>query len=195
MRYAILCFAALAGPLLLSSTGMPQDPPIPQTEQATKAPSLDEQYYRKQYELAKHQYDSAVEENQQIASLNSKLTLLRLRQQMEYAAKLLSLASEEEADAQRLRVASMELVENDARLAKQQLAWAVEVSAELPGAFAPDRMRELELAAELAELALERAKQADYFDDPLPHLQWQLNRLRSDVLQLQVLMERTESGA
>jgi len=46
-----------------------------------------------------------------------------------------------------------------------------------------------------AELALERAKQKDCFDDPINQLQWQLNRLRSDVAELQIQIERTQSGS
>ncbi len=94
-----------------------------------------------------------------------------------------------------LPVASLQRVRNQAEIAQQRLRWAVEANQEVPGSVGEDDLRAYRLKAEMAQLALRRAEQPGYFDDPMTHLQWQLNRLRAEVLELLVRMEQTESGS
>lgn len=170
---------------------------VPSTAQRPDDPAgtLPERYLRKQADLAEHRYRSAVRENERIPLLNSKQILLRLRQRLDYAKLLVDRLDASGQDPAGLQVASLELVKNDAEMAKQRLKWALEASENSVTAIPDDTIRRYLLEAELAELALERAKQKDYFDDPMNHLQWQLNRLRSDVAELQIQIERTQSGS
>lgn len=81
-------------------------------------------------------------------------------------------------------------VENDVTLAEQQLVWAKDVNQHQEGLVSDDEVKRLQLSVDLARLALERAKQPKIKADPLHHLQWQIDRLRSELLNLQVEFER-----
>jgi len=172
--------------------------------------SLRQQYLQKQHELAEHQHNAALETNRDVGLIYSKQTLLRLQQQMEYTGLLLKLAQHQDQSksgenrdssepsathGSQPMAASLKLVQQEAELANQRLQWAREANAEVIGSILPREMRTYELRAELAELAVKRAKQEDFASDPMEHLQWQLNRLRSDLRQLQIEIEKTEPGS
>ena len=71
-----------------------------------------------------------------------------------------------------------------------QLVWAKDVNQHQEGLVSDDEVKRLQLSVDLARLALERAKQPKIKADPLHHLQWQIDRLRSELLNLQVEFER-----
>lgn len=152
------------------------------------ASDIETRYFQKKLELAKHDLETAMEANRRIPNMNSKLSLLRLENQVAYASKLVEQAGKH-ADHD-LHESHLQSVKNDSILAEQQLAWAKKAS----GYLRDDQVKRLELAAQLARLALERAKQPEITADPMQHLQWQIDRLRSELLSLQVEFERTRSG-
>ena len=162
-----------------------------QNEQAHNehaATDIDARYFQKNLELAKHDLQTALAANRRIPNLNSKLLLLRLENQVAYATKLVEQVGKH-ADHD-LHKSHLQSVKNDAILAEKQLAWASKAS----GYLRDDQMKRIELAAQLARLALERAEQPGITADPMQHLQWQIDRLRSELLSLQVEFERTRSG-
>jgi hypothetical protein len=120
--------------------------------------------------------------------MNSKLSMLRLENQVAYATKLLQQAGKQTDHD--LHKSHLQSVKNDVVLAEQQLAWAKKVT----GYLREDELKRLELNAQFARLALERAEQPEITADPMQHLQWQIDRLRSELLSLQVEFERTRSG-
>jgi hypothetical protein len=157
--------------------------------------TLQRQYLNKQVQLARHQLDVVVRANEEIPLMYSKLTLLRLQKQLEHAEAMLAAFEDRGRFDENLPVASLQRVRNEAEIAQQRLRWAVEANQEVPGSVGEDDLRAYRLKAEMAQLALRRAEQPGYFDDPMTHLQWQLNRLRAEVLELLVRMEQTEAGS
>lgn len=149
---------------------------------------IDVKYFRKKMELAEYDLQVALEANQRIPNINSKLTLLRLENQAAYAAELVE-QSGKHADHD-LHKSHLQSLKNDVILAEQQLAWTTKASAY----FRKDQIKRLGLSVQLARLALERAEQPEITADPMQHLQWQIDRLRSELLNLQVEFERTQRG-
>jgi hypothetical protein len=149
---------------------------------------IETRYFQKKLELAKHDLETAMEANRRIPNMNSKLSLLRLESQFAYATKLVEQAGKHTDHD--LHESHLQSVKNDFILAEQQLAWAKKAS----GYLRDDQVKRLKLAAQLARLALERAEQPEITADPMQHLQWQIDRLRSELLSLQMEFERTRSG-
>ncbi len=149
---------------------------------------IDVRYFQKKLELAKHDLQTALAANRRVPNMNSKLSLLRLENQVAYATKLVEQAGKH--TDQDLHKSHLQSVKNDVILAEEQLAWAKKAS----GYLREDQIKRMELAAQLARLALERAEQPEITADPMQHLQWQIDRLRSELLSLQVEFERTRSG-
>lgn len=162
---------------------------------ATEPEELQRKYLNKQVELAAHELDVVIRANEEIPLMYSKLTLLRLKKQLEHAKASLTAFKNRDQFDKNLPAASLKLVENEADIAQQRLRWAIEANQEVPGAVGEADLTAYRLKAEMARLALQRARQKGYFDDPMTHLQWQLNRLRSEVLELLVRMEQTEAGS
>lgn len=150
------------------------------------------QYYRKNLELAQHHLQTALKANQRIPSMHSKLTMIRLKNQVLYAKELVAQATAK--TDQDLHQTHLQNVENDLHRAEQQLRWATEANRKSHGSVGEDELKRLQLTVDLARLALQRAKQPEIFDDPLHHLQWQIDRLRSELLSLQVEFERTRAS-
>ncbi|WP_345327577.1 hypothetical protein [Novipirellula rosea] len=154
-----------------------------QSHKAHAATDVDVRYFQKKLELAKHDLQTALD-----ANMNSKLSLLRLENQVAFAKKLLEQAGKHTDHD--LHKSHLQPVKNDVILAEEQLDWAKKASAYLR----EDQIKRMALAAQLARLALERAEQPEITADPMQHLQWQIDRLRSELLSLQVEFERTRSG-
>ncbi|MBP69272.1 MULTISPECIES: hypothetical protein [Gimesia] len=150
--------------------------------------SVDVRYFQKKLELAKHDLQRAVKANQRVPNLTSKLMMIRLQNQVDYTETLLKRAmTKTDHD---LHTTHLQNVKNDVTLAEQQLVWAKDVNQRQAGLVSDDEVQRLQLSVDLARLALERAKQPKIKADPLHHLQWQIDRLRSELLNLQVEFER-----
>lgn len=150
--------------------------------------NVDERYFRKKLELAMHDLQTALQANRQLPNLNSKLLVSRLRNQVAYATMLVQQAGK--PSDHDLHQSHLQAVEDDVSLADEQLAHAKK----LGGYLRADQVKRIELSAELARLALERAQQPKITADPIQHMQWQIDRLRSELLSLQVEFERTRSS-
>ncbi|QDV47548.1 hypothetical protein Enr13x_74580 [Stieleria neptunia] len=149
-------------------------------EEKAATDHVDLRYFQKKLELAEHDLETALEANRRIPNMNSKLSMLRLENQVAYATQLLQQAGKHTDHD--LHKSHLQSVKNDVILAEQQLSWARKAS----GYLRSDQVKRLELTAQLARLALERAEQPKITADPLHHLQWQIDRLRSELLSLQV---------
>lgn len=214
----VFLMAAVDGHQAQTAADQPQSAPQSQTTADAEAKdsaggeskTIHQRYLQKQHELAEHQYNAARQTNRDVGLVYSKQTLLKLRQQMEYTGWLLELHQQRDqpqrgkgrgtdappaSDRAAIVAPAVKLVQQDLELATQRLQWAREANAAVVGSIPADDMRTYELRVELAELALQRVKQDDFGDDPMQHLQWQLNRLRSDLRQLQIEFEKTEPGS
>ena len=177
--------------LLLAWTLLPAGLTVSQDSSDRKR-DVDVRYFQKKLELAKHDLETAVEANREIPNLNSELTLLRLQNQVEYSEKLLDDAQNNvEHDS---HSAHLQNLKNDLALAEQRYLWSKEANQRYPGVVDQAERKRLQLAVEFARLALERAKQSEITEDPTRHLQWQIDRLRSEISTLTVELERVRSG-
>lgn len=149
-------------------------------------------YYKIKLELAKHDLQEAVELNRRIPNMIRKVTMLRLQNQVDYASRLLEQAISEEK--QDLHEAHLQELKNDRALAERQLQWAREANRASSGAIDDDDVTRLQLSVQLARLALERAQDPEVTADPVNHLQWQIDHLRSELLRLRIEFERTRVG-
>ncbi len=179
---AILVIGMLS--MVAASIATSQEP----THEDDAVSDIDVRYFRKKMELAEHDLQAALESNRRIPNINSKLTMLRLENQAAYAAKLVE-QSGKHTDHD-LHKSHLQSLKNDVILAEKQLAWTTKASAY----FRKDQVKRLGLSVQLARLALERAEQPEITADPMQHLQWQIDRLRSELLNLQVEFERTQRG-
>lgn len=170
--------------LVAASEAMSQEP----AHNEHAASDIGARYFEKKLELAKHDLQTALASNRRIPNMNSKLSILRLENQVAYATKLVE-QSGKHTDHD-LHTIHLQSVKNDVILAEEQLAWAKKAS----GYLREDQIERLELSAQLARLALERAEQPEITADPMQHVQWQIDRLRSELLNLQVEFERTRSA-
>tara|TARA_R110002073_G_scaffold149534_7_gene303282 strand:+ start:1099 stop:1671 length:573 start_codon:yes stop_codon:yes gene_type:complete len=163
------------------------------SQDAKPAPDdIDVQYFGKKLELAEHDLLTAIEANRRIPNMNTKLSMLRLENQVTYATMLFQQAGA--TSDHDLHKSHLQSVENDLRLAEAQLKWAEEVNSKHSGFIREDQVNRLRLSAELTRLALTRAQQPEITSDPLHHLHWQIDRLQSELLSLQVEFERVRSG-
>ena len=165
--------------------------PVPFAMSLDAAPAnegVDIRFFQKKLELAKHDLKTAVKANQRVPNLTSKLMMIRLQNQVDYTETLLKRATAKTDHD--LHVIHLQNVKNDVTIAEQQLAWAKDVNQQHAGLVSDDEVKRLKLSVDLARLALEKAKQPKIKADPLHHLQWQIDRLRSDLLNLQVKFER-----
>ncbi|TWU39442.1 hypothetical protein [Novipirellula artificiosorum] len=177
--------------LMLALTLSPAGLAVSQ-DSSDKKSDVDVRYFQKKLELAQHDLEAALDANRDIPNLNSKLTLLRLQNQVEYSKKLLDHATNHgEHD---LHSTHLQNLKNDLALAEQQYRWSKEANQKYAGVVSTTDVKRLKLAVELARLALERAEQPEITEDPTSHLQWQVDRLRSELLKLTVEFERVRSG-
>lgn len=149
---------------------------------------IPQQLAEKRLELATHDLKMAIAANRRIPNLHSKLTIMRLEKQATNARSLLEQARL--GDQAKRHAVHLRSVQDDLDLARQQLSWAKKVEDNQPGSIEPGAMKRLELAVELAELASARAKSPEITADPFIHLQWQIDRMQSEILSLHIEMER-----
>ena len=183
--FAMLFLIAVLLPALGSHRVWSQD-------KSAEATDVNVRYFQANLELAKHDLQVASTANRRIPNMTSKLAMIRLQNQVKYAAKLLEQSMTKDVDD--LHMAHLQTVENDLTLAERQLKWAEEVSQKHSGSVRDDQLARLRLSAELARLAFKRAKDSKITADPITHVQWQIDRLRSEVLNLQVEFERNRSS-
>lgn len=165
------------------------DPTAPIT---TKADGVNLRYARKRLELAKMDLDIAVARNQRTPQAYSQFSLLRLQNQVSQAEVLLENALlTEQPNPHRAHKKCLQL---SVELAQSQLDWVSEYSKKIPGMFPSDEVKRFSMNLELAQLARERANDATIDNSPMHHLQWQIDQLQTDVLLLQLELERTKSG-
>lgn len=183
-------FVAILVPLICPSSAWSQD-------EASDAVDVNLRYFQTKLELARHDLQSALNLNRRIPNLNTKLTMIRLRNQVKYATKLVEQAMTEDLDdlhIDHLHMAHLRSVENDVAIAEQQLRWAEESNQKYLDTVGDDDLRRLKISVRLARLGLERAKDPKLMTDPMYHFQWQIDRLRSEVLSLQIEFERNRSS-
>ena len=189
---AIIFFAVgcLAATVVFTSYGTAQtDAPRPPDAGNSASPeSIRVRYARTYSELAKTNLNIALDVNKRIGGAYSKNILQRLRNHLEIAEA--KLQYEITGGESKLHDIHLRELEEARKLAEQDLASAIAVNKRLAGTVRELEIRRLRLAAEVARLAVARGRDPATVSSPYAHLQWQLDRMRSELLRLQTRTDK-----
>lgn len=181
---ALLTGAVLATFLLTLSDVLGQAP-----ESTIKQPAgVRASYARAALHLAEVDLRIALTTNTKIANLYSPSTIRRLRNNVAYAEKELNYELNGEESS--LHDLHLQEVEIDLQVAESELEEALQLNRRLPGSFDDLQIDRLRATKEVARLALDLAREPAVMRSHNDHLQWQLNRIRSEVTRLYVLMDK-----
>lgn len=150
-------------------------------------------YAQANLRLAEIELQIAESGNKEIPAMYSQRSIQQLRNNVAYAKEMLRYETGQEEKG--LHAVHLQQVKNEAELAEASLAAAVSANKRLPGSFTRLEMERLRVAAEVARLALEKARDPTMTQNPLEHLQWQLDRLRSELSRLELEVDRIASGS
>ncbi len=148
-------------------------------------------YARANLRLAEIELEMALTENEKIRYLYSAETVERLRNNVAFAEELLRHETHPGNDG--LHSIHLRELEGTLKLAESELSSALEANTQVPGSISLMKVERLRAAVELARLALEKARDPAVTQSPIDHLQWQLERLRSELTRLYVRLDKVES--
>ncbi len=180
---AAVILACAVAPLSMANA----DPPTPTSSESDGEESLDVRHARAHLELAELEMRHALEWNKRIPGLFSERTIAYLRKHVEIDGEQLSQSiAHQNPDVHEIYIrgaqAAVELA--DADVQRRQAIYK---------SF-PDNFHALELdraiaVAKVAKLNLERTVAKKGSIDTLSQLQWQVEELRNQLLELQIKME------
>lgn len=142
--------------------------------------------------LAEIELEIALTDNQKIANVHSALTIQRLRNNLACAQEMVRFESGDHSDhgLHKLHLVDLEM---ELQFAEANLAAAVAANKQVPGAVNDLEIKRLRAAAEVARLALEKARDPTVTQSAMDHLQWRFDRIRSELSRLYVRMDSFES--
>ena len=79
-------------------------------------------------------------------------------------------------------------------LTKSQLEWIRKINIGIPGMYREEYLKRAQQSVELAQLELERATNSRVTKTPIDHLQWQIDQIQSEMLFMQLTIERLGSA-
>ncbi|MFV2066319.1 MAG: hypothetical protein ACC645_05015 [Pirellulales bacterium] len=192
MGYARVLMLA-GGPVViaLATTSSRGQPPLRDTEAVADEgakESVRVRYARAYLKLAKMDLRRAMDANRKFARMHSAGLVERLRQNVKIAEEQLRQVLK--GDAGKLHEVHLRQTEAAVKIAELELQQAVVLSKRAPAAVRRGELERLRVAAEIARLDLMQAREPASFQSAMPHLQWQLEQLRKEVLRLQLRVER-----
>jgi len=148
-------------------------------------------YARSTLRLAEVELKIALTGNERIMNLYTARTVQRLRNNVAYAQEMLRY----ESDRGSIGLHKLHLRESEGELAMAQseLESAVAVNRQQPGSISHLEIERLRAVKEVARLALEKAREPAAMKTPLVHLQNQLDRMRSELTRMHVLIDKVAS--
>lgn len=155
-------------------------------EPATKAAgkvdeSLEVRYARAYLELAEANLDNAAAVNRKVPDAVPDSVISPLRQVVVIAeAQLQHALHKDSHDLHTVHVRQAEMAEQEA---EQDLQRVLTINRSAAGVVSLGELQQARLRLRVAELGLEKAREVED-DDPLAHMQWQLEELRKEMLQL-----------
>lgn len=188
MRHSKLAFTIIlfATGLLITWRNARADSPNGEKPVSTSdsAESLDIRLARSQLDLAKLDLRRGMEAYKQIPSRKSAALLERLRLHVQIDEERLAQSLlREDGDPHQVCIRSAEA---GVRIAKADLKRKLGRHESMPDAFSKLHVERAQVAVEVAVLTLERARAIDSPGATLKHLQWQIDELRHQVLELQL---------
>ncbi len=173
----------------------PAETPTDKPSQASAPPSsqesLDVRYARAALELARLEVARVEEANRKVPATYAEATIEPLRQIVVLSeAQLEAALSKPGTPASRLNVRR---AETRLRVAQSDQARGAAMNRSLPGMVSPLGMKRLAAAVNLARLGLEKAR-TEPGPPTLAQLEWRLNELEKDVLQLRSRMDQASTS-
>jgi len=189
---AVGCLVAII--LFASYETVQAVPPRPlDTSSSSSHENIRIRYARAYLELAKANLDIALDVNKRIDAAYSENSVQRLRNQVEIARTMLQYELDG-GKSEKLHDVHIKSLKKASELANRNLASAMVVNKRLAGTVNEREIKRLRLEAEVARLAIIRGLDPAAVGTPYAHLQWQLDQMRSELLRLQIRIDKlTES--
>lgn len=181
---SVVCFA-----LLLPALPKADEPvsSAPQKTAGIDHMSLDVQLAKARLELAELELQRVSKANQRIVGTYSESTVELLRSEAEIArARLAAVSAGGPANFRELHLRELE---SSLKIAEINWQAAIRRNKSVPSSVDAQRMEGRRLRVEVARLALARARDPAYVATPVEQLQWQLERVRQDLLELRVRLD------
>lgn len=153
-----------------------------------KSANVRAQYARKSLQLAELELAIVLEANEEIPNLHTPRTIQRLRNNVAYAEE--ALRYETESDEKDLHDLHLHELEVDLKTAQTELAAATKLNQRLPGSLNDLEIKKLRATTEVARLALALARDPAVIQSREDHFQWQIDRMRSEMTRLYILMDK-----
>lgn len=178
----------VAGCLIMAFSNLSADPP-PNTQAGT-VESLDVQYARAHFELAKLDLQRALDINRQSPRLLSERTIGNLRKQVEVdREKLTQVRQGADVNVHEVWVRSAEV---GLEIALEDLDRKRAVFDESPDDQSRFELERAQAVVRVAKINLQRMKIEPGSAHTLSYLQWQIEELRNQVLDLEIKLEQSQ---
>ena len=171
---------SLASGILLALAG---------AEETDKPTSVRTQYHDVLVQIAEVELQIANEANRKTPGVYVAQTMARLKTNVDVAQKLRERAAMDYGDMPEAHVL---YAEARAQLAEKDYLTAVEVSKRNPNSIPELRLEKIRLNAELAKLRVEMWKHPGNVSSLVDHMQWEIDQLSQEILQLHKRLERLE---
>lgn len=174
------------------ATALGQEPAERNSPENGNVEDVRVRYAEANLRLAEIELDMALTENKKIANVYSTLTVQRLRNNVAYAKEMVRFEVGDHSDhsLHKLHLSDLEM---EWQFAEAELAAAVQANEVVPSSVDDLEIERLRAAAEVARLAVDKARDPTVTKSPIDHLQWRLDRIRSELTRLYVRMDRVES--
>lgn len=144
------------------------------------------QLARARLKLAKVELERALATNKRV-QIYSAVTLELLRRNVDICeTRLAALSRPSEVNS---HAAHLRELEAKLKIAELRRKVAVKLQERLPGSIDASKVEAARLRVEVARLALARARDPAHVATPLDHMQWQLEQLRQEMLDLTLRVE------
>lgn len=149
--------------------------------------NLDVQLAKARLDLAKVELQRVLKANERFAGTYSESTVELLRSNVDIAQARLEASSG--AGVADLHAAHLRELENELKIAELRWETAVRLNKSVPNSIDAQQVESRRLRVEVARLALARARQPARVATPMDHMQWQLERLQQELLDLTVRVD------
>ena len=129
--------------------------------------------------------------NEKIPNMYSMRTIRRLSNNVAHAKELLRYEMERKGND--LHDLHLQELEGELALAESELAAVVRLKNELIGSISDLEIEKLKVAVKVARLALGTAREPEVIRSREDHLQWQIDRVSTELTRLYLLMDRALS--
>ncbi len=148
-------------------------------------------YARASWQLAQLELEIVLNANKEIPNLHTPRTIRRLRNNIDYAKEMLRYETERgENGLHKLHLRELEV---ELEVARLELNAARKLNEQLPGAVGDLEFGKLRVATDVARLALDKAREPAVVQSREDHLQWQIDRMRTELTRLYILMDKALS--